>query len=57
MGIKPYSVTLDIETVNEAKDSNFGAKLSPILNTLLTAWVKDKDKMEKIIKEILEDHN
>jgi len=45
MGIKTYSVTLEEETVNKAKDLlKLGQKLSPVLNALLNKWVEENLK-------------
>ena len=56
MATKQYQVTLEEPTVDEAKERAklYGGKLSPILNSLLTAWIKDQDKMMKVVKDILE---
>ena len=42
MGKKQYQVTLDEEVVEKAKKKVLGAKLSPILNSLLKWWLDEK---------------
>ena len=44
---KQYTLTIDEELVEEAQTyyTEFGGKLSPLINVLLTDWVtKQKDK-------------
>ncbi len=43
-----YSVSLDNEIVEEAKrlwiKDHYGKKLSPLINQLLTKWIKEQKK-------------
>lgn len=52
MGLKQFSVTLEEELVNRAKNKieNSGGKLSPVLNNLLKEWLGEKN-IKKNIKE------
>jgi hypothetical protein len=52
MGVKIYSVSLEEEIVEKAKElwirDHYGKKLSPLINKLLTIWIReDKTKWEK----------
>ena len=45
---KVYSVSLDSEIVEKAKElwirDHYGKKLSPLINQLLTKWIRDQKR-------------
>ena len=53
MEIKAYSVTLEVELVEEAKKQMdySGGKLSPILNALLRDWIEKQKKDKEILEK------
>jgi antitoxin component of RelBE/YafQ-DinJ toxin-antitoxin module len=55
---KTYQVTLDKEAVEEALEiaSNYGGKLSPILNNLLSEWIEQEKIKFKTLKKKEEDN-
>jgi len=49
MAIKTYSVTLEEEIVNKAKEKlKIGQKLSPVINDLLTKWVEEEENENNV---------
>lgn len=45
MGKRNYSVTLDEEIVDKAKDKlSIGQKLSPVINELLIKWCDEEEE-------------
>jgi len=49
--VERFNVTLNPELVEKAKGKVMGAKLSPILNSLLEAWVNNQEEIEKIVRK------
>lgn len=49
---KTYTLTLDKETIDniKLKLSNYGGKLSTLINELLTKWLKEKDEPIKYVQ-------
>ncbi len=52
MAKKIYSVTLDDDVVDAAKENSLGAKLSPIINSLLELYNVEQGKIMEMIKKI-----
>ena len=52
MTLEKYSVTLSIENVEKAKllCSDYGGKLSPLLDKLLLGWITEQEKVKGQIK-------
>ena len=47
MGIEKYSVSLEKEVVDEARNYlEVGQKLSPMINQLLKKWIEEKKQKE-----------
>ncbi len=50
MGIEKYSVSLEKEVVDEARNYlEVGQKLSPMINQLLKKWIEEKKQKVKIM--------
>ena len=49
---KQYKISLDEDVVEKAQKLVLGAKLSPILNSLLQAWIEYREDVEKIVRRI-----
>lgn len=49
-----YNVTLSKKIVDEAEGLMLGAKLSPIINSLLFLWTKRRTELEEMLKKLNE---